>query len=185
MTSTAPVRRALIRVAASGDGAEHQPIGALLAAPVLVKRLQHQFLPGVEAFEHVGARPNRLLHHACLTELFDIRGRDDGAGAVCEASSAALQGLGGAQDNSGSVGSFDRGKRIPERPVRGVALLVHHAFDAELHSSSVAGRAIMKDDTGAQLQRHGLEVGAHLVRGGELRHDLHVGVEVEQAIVDT
>ncbi len=97
---------------------------------------------------------------------------------------SAANGARRAQHDGRRIRRLDGGERIPERTVRRVALLVHHPFDVELDGGGIAGRPVVEDDARAKLQRHRHEIRAHLVGCRELRHDLHVGVEIEQPVVD-
>ena len=67
-------------------------------------------------------------------------------------------------------------------PVRAGHRLV--ALDVELHRRRVELLAVVEDDVVAQLDRQRLAVGAPLVAGGELRHDLQLLVDVEQLVAE-
>ena len=166
-----------------GDVAEDDPGEGRPSAPVAVEPLEHDLAPDIPLLHHVGAGPDRMQLEG-VAVLPDALRADDAARAMGQGGEEGRIGLVRRDGDRGIVDPLDRGDRVPERSVRGIALGVDLALDVEDDRVGVDGTAILEADTAAELEAPGEPVGGGRPLRRELWLDLHLVVEADEVVVD-
>ena len=71
-----------------------------------------------------------------------------------------------------------------DRTARQMVLRVEHAVEVDLHGFGVKRRAVVKAHVVLELEDVAKAVRTHFNRFGEIRHRVHVAVELHEAFVD-